>query len=556
MRASSGLALALFAVPWSSRASDTRPIHAAYVYKLAKHVRGPPELLDASSEFTICVLGSDPVMTDYLRGMVHRGFRPQSRPLAVLELDSFGGNEGCQVLWIPPAYLDHFDELWSRSCGQPLLFVTEGRDSGASGVHVYLFTDGDRVRFGVNPDELHRSGLSVGSQILELAERSETAHEVQSSREGRECLPAAGRTGGDRLRIAPEPIITCWDATPTSELLGRALITHFAARSPDHPGMIEGALPLDGTSAERVLRSGADVAILESIRLDSSPEVQALSLPFLFSDVESATTALDDLRPLLGQHLVDEGLELIALTRPRFTRLCGSALPESTTELSSFRIAHARLDPVTRLAGTTRLYEPVPARWSGVRRDLDVGRVDLIETSATDALHRRLTPHLERCHPEPFRIRFEAVVWVHESIARLKPEWIRDLRTALVDFTEAESRTLADRERRAEDELGALWPVTRTPASSHLRVAAADLHEDGVDELYPGALLDRVLAVRDRRGLAERQADGLPAATAPVTWTSHPSLVSTSGAGFGILFAIFGLMILLVLGRRWAFRDR
>ena len=161
-------AVLAFAVPVAAAPTESLEyaVKATFLYKFAGFVEWPAAAFEsASSPFTICVLGSDPVAL--LIDHAAAGQRVGERSIEVRHLQALAADSRCQILYVATSV--PAAEAQNATRGMSVLTVT---DSGgiASARSVVTFTIQDnRVRFDIDDAAAAENGLTISSKLLSLA---------------------------------------------------------------------------------------------------------------------------------------------------------------------------------------------------------------------------------------------------------------------------------------------------------------------------------------------------------------------------------------------------
>jgi len=143
-------------------------VKAAYLYNFAKFVGWPAVALgDADAPFVLCFLGTDPV------GAAARellsGKSVQGRPLVVRQAVDLEAADGCHLIFVGRGEEPRLDAILATLRGTPVLVVSDVEHFSERGGMIELVTTGQRIRFAIDAAAARSAGLSLSSQLLELA---------------------------------------------------------------------------------------------------------------------------------------------------------------------------------------------------------------------------------------------------------------------------------------------------------------------------------------------------------------------------------------------------
>ena len=143
----------------SSREYD---IKAAYLFNFIKYVDWP----NYGDTITIGILGQNPFgpAAATLNGKVVKG-----RRLVVRELASAPDGQKCQVVFVSASERSRLPEILANLRSARVLTVGETQGFANDGGIINFVEENNKVRFEINPDSAHRTGLTISSELLKLA---------------------------------------------------------------------------------------------------------------------------------------------------------------------------------------------------------------------------------------------------------------------------------------------------------------------------------------------------------------------------------------------------
>ncbi|MGQ0752845.1 MAG: YfiR family protein [Betaproteobacteria bacterium] len=144
-------------------------VKAAFLYQIAGYVEWPGHAFPRrDTPVTIGVLGAEPLAKELSR--IAPGRTIGNRRIAVRRLTERASLEGVQVLFIGRDRRSQIADLAQKASERAALVVTESEGALAEGSMVnFVLVDG-RVRFEVGLDAARRSGLTLSSRLLAVAE--------------------------------------------------------------------------------------------------------------------------------------------------------------------------------------------------------------------------------------------------------------------------------------------------------------------------------------------------------------------------------------------------
>ncbi len=147
-------------------------VKAAYLYNFTQFVKWPEGALAADGSFVIGVLGDDP-FGDALDGAV-QGKTSGGHPLKVKRLGAFSAGMGpklakCQVVFISYSEKDQVKEILQALKGASVLTVSEIEQFPLKGGGIQFDQEGQKITITLNETAAKKAGLSVSSQLLQVA---------------------------------------------------------------------------------------------------------------------------------------------------------------------------------------------------------------------------------------------------------------------------------------------------------------------------------------------------------------------------------------------------
>jgi uncharacterized protein DUF4154 len=189
-----GLLLGLLAFSGAPAASNTYSedaVKAAFLSRFAEFVEWPPDA-PAAQNFTIAVLGADAVASDLERLLP--GSRIKGLPAQVRRIRGVQDLGDCQLMFLGADQGDALRAIVAKLAARAVLLVTDQQKSiDAGGIVNFVLVD-NRVRFEVSLPAAQRSRLRVSSELLSVALRVQTGHQVSSAvwLDGAAAAPGAG----------------------------------------------------------------------------------------------------------------------------------------------------------------------------------------------------------------------------------------------------------------------------------------------------------------------------------------------------------------------------
>jgi len=143
-------------------------IKAVFLFNFVQFVEWPPAAFtSASAPIRIGVLGDNPFHSALDEAV--RGETVRERKVTVHYSRRLEELEGCHVLFVCASEKDRVGEILAGVDARAVLTVGETPDFARRGGVVNFYSDGNKVRFEINPQVGQRHGLRLSSQLLSLA---------------------------------------------------------------------------------------------------------------------------------------------------------------------------------------------------------------------------------------------------------------------------------------------------------------------------------------------------------------------------------------------------
>lgn len=147
-------------------------LKAAFVFQFANYVQWPESSFkDAESPIVIGIVGNDAMVKTLTTSV--RGKTVGARGINVVDVSTKEAAESCHILFTQ--YSDErdekrVDEYLSYTRTKPILTVSDDDNFTEEGGIIRLFEKDNKLRFEINVDEAERSGLTISSKLLGLAQ--------------------------------------------------------------------------------------------------------------------------------------------------------------------------------------------------------------------------------------------------------------------------------------------------------------------------------------------------------------------------------------------------
>ena len=149
----------------SESAASEYQEQAEFICDFAKFVRWPQDE-NTDTPLQVCILGGNPLGTA-LRSLEEKSVRGRSVLFRICPDEQ--GSEDCHIVFVSALEKERLPAVLSRFRSRPVLTVGESPGFTAAGGIINLIRTGAQLRFEINTDAAHRSGLQISSQLLKLA---------------------------------------------------------------------------------------------------------------------------------------------------------------------------------------------------------------------------------------------------------------------------------------------------------------------------------------------------------------------------------------------------
>jgi hypothetical protein len=139
-------------------------VKTAFLYNFSRFVTWPEATMQDRTEFTLCVIGTDPFGTE-LDNLAGKAVQKQT--LVIRRLSSLAMLDDCQLLYIGENTEPTEVLLLLRE--QPVLTVSDAAGFIEEGGIIQFMLIQNKVRFRINAGAANHAGLNISSKLLSLA---------------------------------------------------------------------------------------------------------------------------------------------------------------------------------------------------------------------------------------------------------------------------------------------------------------------------------------------------------------------------------------------------
>ena len=156
-----------YAYPAESSALQEHKIKAAYLYKLPHFIEWPSGTFpNENSPFVICVIGKHD-LTNILDS--YNGKVLKKRAIKIRQITNIEEMGACHVLFISMSEKLRVAEIIALAERIPILTISDLPEFSRVGGMITLINLDDKVRFDINMKAVRQRGLTISSQLLQLA---------------------------------------------------------------------------------------------------------------------------------------------------------------------------------------------------------------------------------------------------------------------------------------------------------------------------------------------------------------------------------------------------
>ena len=143
-------------------------VKAAFLLNFARLVEWPADAFsDARSPLTVGLLSAD-ASSEQIQKFLE-GKSVGSRKVAAQRIESAEEAAGFHMVFVGADSEAEASEVAGATGGGPVLLVGESDGFATSGGAINFFTDGNKIRFEINPRAAEAAGLRVSSRLLRVA---------------------------------------------------------------------------------------------------------------------------------------------------------------------------------------------------------------------------------------------------------------------------------------------------------------------------------------------------------------------------------------------------
>lgn len=158
------MVLSNFAFQSSQPQGQEYNLKAAFLYRFLDYI----EWHNSTQEpFTIVILGESNIYSPLLE--ISRTKNTGRRAIRVRQISSVTEIGASQVVFVSRNYKYGIDAVINRLYDKPSLIISEQKDDVEKGSHINFLISDNKLKFEINLKTASRSGIKIGSQLLQHA---------------------------------------------------------------------------------------------------------------------------------------------------------------------------------------------------------------------------------------------------------------------------------------------------------------------------------------------------------------------------------------------------
>ena len=164
----------LIAMPVSAAdtAIEESTMKAIYSFKFGKFAQWPQsKLSDNNTSLGFCIFGKNPFDLSVIDAIEGKQVKGKTLHVELFESGLLPDDAlpNCHILFVSQSEKLRLQNILNKLRYQPILTVSDIEGFSRNGGMIALIKTGDQIQFEINPDAIHRAGLSISSKLVELA---------------------------------------------------------------------------------------------------------------------------------------------------------------------------------------------------------------------------------------------------------------------------------------------------------------------------------------------------------------------------------------------------
>jgi len=144
-------------------------LKAVYLERITRFMKWPDEAqrFNDAKEFIIGIFGENPFGAKIED--LYIGRKMNNKPIKINYLTNLNEIDKCQMLFIPHSKRKELSQILDITYKKPILTVGDTHGFSEKGVLVNLLILDDQIRFEINEQGFHDSGISIDTLILKVS---------------------------------------------------------------------------------------------------------------------------------------------------------------------------------------------------------------------------------------------------------------------------------------------------------------------------------------------------------------------------------------------------
>ena len=144
-------------------------IKAVFLEHFTRFIEWPKSsgVADPSTPFIIEVIGENPFGS--ILDEIYTKQKIKNKKVEIRYISTPDEIADCQILFISNSSRNILPEILSRTRNKPILTVSDTKGFAQKKVLINFYLSGDKIKFEINEEAVHESGLVVSYMLLNLA---------------------------------------------------------------------------------------------------------------------------------------------------------------------------------------------------------------------------------------------------------------------------------------------------------------------------------------------------------------------------------------------------
>jgi hypothetical protein len=141
---------------------------ALYIYNIQGYVVWPD--INKADKFLIGIVGDSKLNASLGAQLYNRKIKQLP---AVVEPYTPVSGKLYQMIFISENKQHEFAKIKKETANHPVLLIVENQNLEKVGAHIFIYAEGDKVKFRVNKKQIEKAGLSVSETLIKLSESTQ-----------------------------------------------------------------------------------------------------------------------------------------------------------------------------------------------------------------------------------------------------------------------------------------------------------------------------------------------------------------------------------------------